>query len=279
MYQAKKAGRNTVRLFDPKMQEVISARNSLEGDLRTALERGEFQLHYQIQVDATGRPIGAEALIRWMHPGRGLVYPAAFIPLAEESGLMPPIGRWVLETACGRLALWQREAATRDLILAVNVSPLHFHQADFAAQVGSLAQGHHIDPTRLRLEVTEGSLSKNVENAIAGMAALREIGVRIALDDFGSGYSSLHNLKRFPIDQLKIDPSFVRDLATDARDGAMVSAIVAMAGSLDLDLVAEGVETEDQHRILLDRGCAGFQGYLFGKPLPIGQFEAELRQR
>ena len=278
MYQAKKAGRNTLRFFDPKMQDVINARTSLEGDLRKALENQEFQLYYQIQVASSHRPFGAEALIRWIHPDRGLVSPAQFIPLAEESGLILPIGQWVLETACTRLKVWQQDVLTRDLILAVNISAVQFHQADFVAQVQSLVQSHAIDPTRLKLEITESLLLKNVENAIATMSALKEIGVSFSLDDFGTGYSSLQYLKRLPIDQLKIDQSFIHDIATDSSDKAIVRAIIAMAHSLNLDVIAEGVETEDQRQFLLDRGCTHYQGYLFGKPVPIEQFEALLRQ-
>ncbi|MEO6291739.1 MAG: EAL domain-containing protein, partial [Burkholderiaceae bacterium] len=277
MYQAKMAGRNTLRFFDPKMQDVINARTALEGDLRKALENKEFQLYYQMQVDSSHRPFGAEALIRWIHPDRGLVSPAQFIPLAEESGLILPIGQWVLETACTRLKVWEQDALTRDLILAVNISVVQFHQVDFVAQVQSLVQSHAINPTRLKLEITESLLLKNIENAIATMSALKEIGVRFSLDDFGTGYSSLQYLKRLPIDQIKIDQSFIRDIATDSSDKAIVCAIIAMAHSLNLDVIAEGVETEDQRQFLLEQSCTHCQGYLFGKPVPIEQFEALLR--
>ncbi|HEX9778471.1 MAG TPA: EAL domain-containing protein [Geopsychrobacteraceae bacterium] len=278
MYQAKKAGRNTLRFFNPQMQDVINVRTSLEGDLRKALENQEFQLYCQVQVDSSHRPFGVEALIRWIHPDRGLVSPAQFIPLAEESGLILPIGQWVLETACSRLQVWQLDALTRELVLAVNISAVQFHQADFVAQVQSLVQSHAIDPTRLKLEITESLLLKNVENAIATMSALKEIGVSFSLDDFGTGSSSLQYLKRLPIDQLKIDQSFIRDIATDSSDKAIVCAIIAMAHSLELDVIAEGVETEGQRQFLLDRNCTHYQGYLFGKPVPIEQFEALLRQ-
>lgn len=277
MYQAKKAGRNTLRFFNQKMQDVINARTSLEDDLRKALESQEFQLYYQIQVDNLHRPFGVEALIRWIHPDRGLVSPAQFIPLAEESGLILSIGKTVLETACSRLKAWQQDALTRDLILAVNISAVQFHQAEFVAEVQSLVQSHAIIPTRLKLEITESVLLKNVESAIATMSALKDIGVRFSLDDFGTGYSSLQYLKRLPIDQLKIDQSFIRNIATDNSDKAIVCAIIAMAHSLDLDVIAEGVETDDQRQFLLDKNCTHYQGYLFGKPEPIEQFEALLR--
>jgi diguanylate cyclase (GGDEF)-like protein len=278
MYQAKMAGRNTLRFFDPEMQDVINARIALEGDLRKALENQEFQLYYQVQVDSSNRPFGAEALIRWIHPERGLVSPVQFIPLAEESGLILPIGQWVLETACTQLKIWEQDALTCDLILAVNISVVQFHQVDFVAQVQSLLQSHAINPTRLKLEITESLLLKNVESAIATMSALKEIGVRFSLDDFGTGYSSLQYLKRLPIDQIKIDQMFIRDIATDSSDKAIVCAIIAMAHSLNLDVIAEGVETEDQRQFLLDRGCTHYQGYLFSRPVLIEQFEALLRQ-
>jgi diguanylate cyclase (GGDEF)-like protein/PAS domain S-box-containing protein len=278
MYQAKKAGRNTLRFFDPQMQVSITARVSLESELRKALGNQQFQLHYQIQVDSSHRPLGAEALIRWIHPLRGMVSPAQFIPLAEETGLMLPIGQWVLETACAQLKAWQQEALTRDLVLAVNVSAKQFHQADFVAQVQAAVQYHAINPMLLKLELTEGMLLENIEDTIATMNALKEIGVQFSLDDFGTGYSSLQYLKRLPLDQLKIDQSFVRDIVIDSSDKAIVSTIIAMAQSLDMDVIAEGVETEEQRQFLLDEGCTHYQGYLFGKPVPIEQFEALLKQ-
>ena len=260
MYQAKKAGRNTLRFFDPQMQESINARVSLEGELRKALEKQQFQLYYQIQVDSSHRPLGAEALIRWIHPERGLVSPAQFIPLAEETGLILPIGQWVLETACAQLKAWEQDALTRDLVLAVNVSAKQFHQADFVAQVQAAVQRHAINPKLLKLELTESMLLENIEDTIATMNALKEIGVQFSLDDFGTGYSSLQYLKRLPLDQLKIDQSFVRDIATDSSDKAIVRTIIAMAQSLDLNVIAEGVETEEQRQLLLKNGCCQLPG-------------------
>jgi EAL domain-containing protein (putative c-di-GMP-specific phosphodiesterase class I) len=222
--------------------------------------------------------LGAEALIRWLHPERGWVYPAQFITLAEGAGLILPIGLWVLETVCTQLNAWQQDALTRDLILAINVSAKQFHQAGFVAQVQAAVQRHAINPMLLKLELTESILLKNMEDTIATMNALHEIGIRFSLDDFGTGYSSLQYLKRLPLDQLKIDQSFVRDLATDSSDKAIVRAIIAMAHSLDMDVIAEGVETEEQRQFLLDTGCTHYQGYLFGKPVPIEQFEALLAQ-
>jgi len=278
MYQAKKAGRNALRFFDTKMQASITARVSLESELRKALEDRQFLLHYQIQVDSSHRPIGAEALIRWPHPERGMVPPAEFIPLSEETGLILPIGLWVLNTACAQLKIWELDAQTRDLVMAVNVSSKQFRQADFVAQVNAAIQRHAINPMRLELELTESLLLDDIEDTIATMNILSEIGVQFSLDDFGTGYSSLQYLKRLPLDQIKIDKSFVRDIATDMSDKAIVRTIVAMAKSLDISVIAEGVETEKQRQLLLKIGCAHFQGYLFGKPVPIAQFEALLKQ-
>ncbi|KXS31721.1 MAG: Diguanylate cyclase/phosphodiesterase with PAS/PAC sensor(S) [Candidatus Gallionella acididurans] len=277
MYQAKKAGRNTLRFFDEKMQENITVRFSLEGELRKALENQEFQLYYQIQVDNLHRPLGAEVLIRWIHPLRGMVPPLEFISLAEETGLILPIGQWVLETACAQLKAWKQDTATRELVLAVNVSPKQFRQAGFVAQVQAAVQRYAINPTRLKLELTEGMLLDNIEDTIATMNILSEIGIQFSLDDFGTGYSSLQYLKRLPLDQIKIDRSFVRDITSDANDAAIVQTIIAIADTLGLNVVAEGVETEAQREFLELRGCTRFQGYLFGKPVPIEQFEIALK--
>ena len=276
MYQAKRAGRNMLRFFDPKMQDVISERTALEAELHRALEKRQFHLYYQVQVDALRQPIGAEALIRWIHPGHGMVSPAQFIPLAEETGLILPIGQWVVETACARIKAWERGADTRSLVLAVNISARQFRQVDFVAQVNSAVQRHAINPGLLKFELTESLLVENIEETIATMTALNKIGVQISLDDFGTGYSSLQYLKRLPLSQLKIDQTFVRDIATDGNDRSIVSTIIAMAGNLSLEVIAEGVETEEQRQFLFDSGCTQYQGYLFGKPLPCEQFEASL---
>jgi diguanylate cyclase (GGDEF)-like protein len=278
MYQAKQAGRNTLRFFNSTMQDTINTRTSLITELHKALESNQFHLYYQVQMDSSNRPLGAEALIRWLHPERGLVSPAQFIPLAEENGLILTMGLWVLETACTQLKAWEQDTLTRDLILAVNVSAKQFHRVDFVAQVQFLMKRHAINPMLLKLELTESMLQENIEDTIATMNALKENGVLFSLDDFGTGYSSLQYLKRLPLDQLKIDQSFVRDLATDSSDKAIVRTIIAMAQSLNLDVIAEGVETEEQRQLLVDKGCTYFQGHLFGKPVPIEQFEALLRQ-
>ena len=274
MYQAKKSGRNALRFFDLKMQASINAHATLESELRLALAQQQFRLYYQIQVHSTHRPLGAEVLIRWIHPQRGLVPPLQFIPLAEETGLILPIGQWVVETACAQLSTWQQDPLTRHLVLAVNVSAMQFRQAEFTAQVQTAVQRYSIEPSLLKLELTEGLLLENIEDTITTMNALKEIGVSLSLDDFGTGYSSLQYLKRLPLDQLKIDQSFVRDLATDNNDKAIVKTIIVMAQSMKLDVIAEGVETEEQRQLLLGSGCKHFQGYLFSRPLPLEQFEA-----
>jgi diguanylate cyclase (GGDEF)-like protein/PAS domain S-box-containing protein len=278
MYQAKQAGRNTMRFFDPKMQEIINAHAALEHDLRQAIEQQQFQLHYQIQVEGMNRAFGAEALIRWNHPLRGMVPPAEFIPFAEETKLILPIGLWVLEGACAQLKAWEQNESTRDLILAVNVSANQFHQADFVNQVQAAIQHHAINPARLKLELTEGILLASIEDTIVTMNTLNKLGVRFSLDDFGTGYSSLQYLKLLPLDQIKIDQSFVRDIATDPNDAAIVQTIIAMADALGLNVIAEGVETEMQREFLELRGCTHYQGYLFGKPLPITEFHALLKE-
>ncbi|WP_190272132.1 bifunctional diguanylate cyclase/phosphodiesterase [Sideroxydans lithotrophicus] len=278
MYQAKKAGRNTMRFFDPQMQDTLNTRTALEADLRKSIERREFNLFYQIQVDEMNRPVGAEALIRWIHPKRGMVSPAEFIPLAEETDLILNIGLWVLQEACAQLKTWQNNPLTRNLVLAVNVSAKQFRQSDFATQVRVFVEKYAIDPSKLKLELTESMLQENIEDTILIMNALKEIGVQFSLDDFGTGYSSLQYIKKLPLNQLKIDQSFVHDLDFDRDDKAIVRAIIAMAKSLQLDVIAEGVETQEQRQLLLNKGCTHFQGYLFSKPLPIREFDALLER-
>ncbi len=278
MYQAKKAGRNTLRFFDPVMQQNINARAALETELHSAIENGQLHLYYQVQVDSSNQPLGAEALIRWAHPERGMVSPAQFIPLAEDTGLILPIGLWVLNSACEQLKKWESEPRTNELVLAVNVSARQFRQSDFVTQVAKTVARHDINASRLKLELTESLLLENVESIIETMNALKKIGIQFSLDDFGTGYSSLQYLKRLPLNQLKIDQSFVRDIASDTSDKLIVRTIIAMAHSLNLDVIAEGVETEQQQQLLLDQGCTHFQGYLFGKPEPEASFNQKLTQ-
>jgi diguanylate cyclase (GGDEF)-like protein/PAS domain S-box-containing protein len=275
MYQAKRSGRNALRFFDTHMQEIVTARAILENELRLALENGQFQLYYQIQVDNFLKPVGAEALIRWNHPTRGLMFPGQFIAMAEETGLILSIGKWVLESACSQIKAWERNRHTRELVLSVNLSAKEFRQSDFVAQVQTIVQYYAIDPKKLKLELTESLLLDNIEDTVAIMNALKEIGTQFSLDDFGTGYSSLQYLKRLPLDQIKIDQSFVRDLVFDNNDVAIVQTIVAMAKSLNLEVIAEGVETEEQFQILLNKSCTYYQGYLFGKPVPIEEFDKQ----
>lgn len=277
MYQAKKSGRNTLRFFDPQMQDAINERVDIERELRKALDKKQFHLYYQVQVDISEHVIGAEALIRWIHPERGLVAPSHFILLAEETGLILPIGQWVLETACAQLKSWQQHDLTCELTLSINVSAKQFRQADFVSQVQAAIKLHEINPIRLKLELTESILLDDIECTIATMNALKDMGIRFSLDDFGTGYSSLQYLKRLPLYQLKIDQSFVRDIAIDSSDQAIVRTIIAMAHTLNLNVIAEGVETEEQQSLLLNNGCLHYQGYLFGKPVPIVQFETQLK--
>lgn len=276
MYQAKKEGRNTLRFFDPQMQIGINARMALERELRGAIENNEFILYYQIQVDGSDpqRSFGAEALIRWVHPERGLVSPAEFIPLAEDTGLILPIGEWVLETACLQLVKWSAQPETSRLTVAVNVSAHQFHQIDFAENVLAVIERTGAPPQRLKLELTESMLLNDIESVITKMRTLKTRGVGFSLDDFGTGYSSLSYLSRLPLDQIKIDRSFVTGLGSDENSAVICSSIISLAHSLNLKVVAEGIETEAQSCILtMGHQCDCLQGYLYGKPLQIEQFE------
>ena len=278
MYQSKAKGGNALRFFDQTMQKSIIARVDLENELHQAIKQQQFQLHYQIQVDRTGQSLGAEVLIRWQHPERGTIPPLDFIPLAEETGLILPIGQWVLDTVCKQLKTWQQDPLASNIVLAVNVSAKQLHQADFVEQVLATLKRQGTNPARLKLELTESMLVKNINDIIGKMNALNKIGIRFSLDDFGTGYSSLQYLKMLPLEQLKIDRSFVRDIATDSSDSAIVRTVITMASNLGINVIAEGVETPEQHQFLLDNGCLHYQGYLFSKPLPIKEFEAILKK-
>ncbi|RYX94162.1 MAG: EAL domain-containing protein [Comamonadaceae bacterium] len=273
MYQAKSAGRNNVCLFNPALQAAVTAHASLASDLRMSLREGHFLLHYQPQVDRDGGMSGVEALVRWQHPQRGLVGPAEFIPSAEDSGLILPLGQWVLETACDQLAVWAKNPRTAKLGIAVNVSVKQFRHPDFVDMVLEAIERSGISPYRLKLELTETLLADGMEVTIARMGTLKEMGVTLSLDDFGMGYSALSSLKRLPLDQLKIDKTFVRDILRDPNDAAIARAIIAMAQSLGLGVMAEGVENEAQRDFLARQGCHCYQGYLFSKPLPIDELE------
>jgi diguanylate cyclase (GGDEF)-like protein/PAS domain S-box-containing protein len=272
MYQAKAAGRNTIRFFDLEMQTVINLRVQLEADLRHGLKHQEFALLYQRQTDVDGRTIGAEALVRWCHPRRKLVSPETFIPLAEETGLIMQLGQWVLESACKQLVVWAGNPATAHLTLAVNVSARQFRQPAFVEQVLEVLARTGANPHRLKLELTESLLLANVEHTIDNMNTLKAKGIGFALDDFGTGYSSLAYLKRLPLDQLKIDQSFVHDVLTDPNDAAIARTILGLGHTLGLDVIAEGVETESQRDFLAAHGCRTYQGYFFGRPVEAAQF-------
>jgi diguanylate cyclase (GGDEF)-like protein/PAS domain S-box-containing protein/hemerythrin-like metal-binding protein len=273
MYQAKGAGRNSVRFFNPDMQAVLEARTAIEADLHRALTGRQFKLYYQAQVDVDGRILGAEALLRWMHPARGMISPAYFIPIAEESSLILDIGRWVLDEACRQLASWCNINKNCTLVLAVNVSGHQFRSAGFVDAVADAIKKHRINPARLKLELTESVVLDDLAGIVARMHALKALGVGLSMDDFGTGYSSLSYLKQLPIDQLKIDKSFVNDIVTNQDDALMVQTIISMAHNFRLNVIAEGVETSEQLAFLKRHGCMVYQGYLFSRPVPIEEFE------
>lgn len=275
MYEAKAAGRNTFRFFDPAMQALITKRAAMEEDLRQALRRDEMRLYYQPQVDNHGKLLGAEALIRWEHPQQGLLSPAAFIELAEETGLILPVGEWVLKTACLQLVAWAERAETASLGLSVNVSARQLHQHDFIDRVFAILKETGANPQFLKLELTESTLVENIEDMIVKMNTLKAMGVGFSMDDFGTGYSSLAYLKRLPLSQLKIDRSFVRDVLIDSNDASIVQTIIALGQGLGIEVVAEGVESREQQLFLEEHGCLEYQGYLFGKPQPVEQLECE----
>ncbi len=277
MYQAKSDGRNAIRFFNPQMQTKITAHAKLERELKQAIEQQQFQLYYQIQVDSSGQPIGAEALIRWLHPKRGIISPLDFIPLAEQSGAILAIGLWVIDTACAQLKMWQKNVLSQHLTLSINVSAKQFHQPDFISQIMTAVQYYSLDPSLLKLELTESLLLNDIDETIAKMKALAEIGIQFSLDDFGTGYSSLQYLKKLPIYQLKIDKSFIDNIVTDSDDQVIVRTIIAMAHSLGLSVIAEGVATKEQQQRLLNKGCTHYQGYLYSKPIPINEFDVLLK--
>ncbi|TDK60646.1 EAL domain-containing protein [Sapientia aquatica] len=267
MYQAKDAGRNAIRFFDPEMQKIVDTHAALEADLRQALISHQFVLHYQIQINSEQKIVGAEALLRWNHPERGTVLPGEFIHLAEDNGLILPLGDWILDSACKQLRKWAQTPETEHMSIAVNISPRQFHDTNFVDNVTAAIKRNHVDPTKLKLEITESILLKDIDTVIVKMRVLMDLGVRFSLDDFGTGYSSLAYLKRLPLEQLKIDQSFVRDIFIDANDLAIVRAIVTLGLSLGLSIIAEGVETTEQRDFLESCGCHTFQGFLFGRPM------------
>ncbi|KGJ88905.1 EAL domain-containing protein [Colwellia psychrerythraea] len=273
MYQAKAAGRNAIRFFDPAMQIALEENAAILAELHQAIDNGELELYYQIQIDEIKGIQGAEVLLRWFHPIRGMVSPIDFIPLAEESGLIIPIGRWVLESACHQLTEWENIPGRENWQISVNVSALQFQQENFVEIVEEIIVLHNINPRGLKLELTESIVLENIDIIIEKMHQLNQLGIDFSMDDFGTGYSSLSCLKRLPLKQLKIDQSFVRDITTDPDDAAIVQTIINLSNSLKYDVIAEGVETQEQRQFLFKNGCSQYQGYLFSRPVPITEFE------
>jgi predicted signal transduction protein with EAL and GGDEF domain len=268
MYEAKKSGGSAFRFFDPGMHTALNERIELENALREAIAKQQFVLHYQPQLDATGRVTGAEALIRWRRDGINLTLPDGFIKTAEETGLIVDIGNWVLCTACAQLAQWQTHAETRDLTVSVNVSARQFFETNFVARSMQTIRASGADPCKLKLELTESLLVADIGNTAAKMLDLKTLGLQFSLDDFGTGYSSLTYLRKLPLDQLKIDHSFMKDVLTNNNDASVVKSIIALGGSLGLQVVAEGVETLGQRDFLSAAGCYIYQGFLYQRAIP-----------
>ena len=274
MYKAKSLGRNRVRFFDIQLQKSVENRAAIETDIRLAIANNQLKLYYQIQMNSDNRPIGAEALIRWIHPERGLIPPSDFIPIAEESALICDLGVWVLNAACKQLAIWKLHEKTSDLILAVNISAVQFKEPDFVEMVKLQIDKHHVNPLNLKLELTESVALESLDLVVAKMSRLKEIGISLSLDDFGTGYSSLSYLKQLPFDQIKIDQQFIANIATDSSDAVMIKTIIGLANNFKMSVIAEGVETDQQLAFLKQYGCNLYQGYFFSKPIPVKEFEA-----
>lgn len=272
MYHAKAAGRNTLRFFDPEMQAATAQRFALQNEIREALQQQQFQLYYQPQINHTGKVVGAEALIRWLHPQRGMIPPLDFIPIAEESGLILPMGNWIFTTACAQLVEWSKAVETADIILSINVSARQFQHPQFVEQLLAIIEHSGAAPHKLKLELTESMLVANQQDIITKMDALKIHRIKFSLDDFGTGYSSLSYLKRLPISELKIDKSFVKDILIDSNDAAIARMIIRLAQSMELTVIAEGVETKEQRDWLENEGCFKYQGYYFGRPVPVDKF-------
>lgn len=273
MYESKKSGKNTMRFFDPKMQEAIQDKLSLELDLKNALSKEQFCLYYQPQIDINNQIIGFEALIRWIHPTRGIVPPNVFIPLAEENGLIIPIGEWVIQTACKQLKKFELSEKTENLTISVNVSIKQFQERYFIKSLSTILSKYMVPQDKLLLELTESIFINEAATIIDKMQKIKDLGISFSMDDFGTGYSSLSSLKKLPLHELKIDQSFVRDITSDPNDAIIVKTIIGMANNLGLNVVAEGVETLEQYNFLKKYNCKYFQGYLFGKPAPIEEIE------
>jgi EAL domain-containing protein (putative c-di-GMP-specific phosphodiesterase class I) len=279
LYQAKNSGRDKLRFFNPALQDAIDQRSILESALQKVLPLNQLRLYYQPQLDVARRVVGVEALLRWQHPLRGLVAPDDFIPLAEDTGLILPIGRWVMETACAQIKTWENDAHTRELQIAVNVSARQFRQPDFVTQVKNVLADSGANPVRLKLELTESMLLEDVKDTIAKMLAIKQLGVRFSMDDFGTGYSSLSYLAQLPLDQIKIDKAFVCNLPGVTKDETIAKAIITLGLGLNMNVIAEGVETESQRQFLEAHGCHEYQGYLFSRPLTIEALEVFLQRK
>lgn len=277
LYHAKKTGGDKLQFFDPAMQLALEQHSLLEGELRLAIALNQLRIDYQPQVDSTRRVVGVEALLRWLHPTRGLIPPDDFIPLAEATGLILPIGHWVMAQACAQIKRWESDPRTRTLQIAVNVSAKQFRQTDFVAQVQEVITTSGIQPDRLKLELTESLAVDDIHDTIAKMHIIKQLGVQFSMDDFGTGYSSLSYLAQLPLDQLKIDKSFVRNLFSVIQDETIVRAIITMGLGLNLNVIAEGVETESQFDFLEAHGCHAYQGYLFSRPLSVEALEVYLQ--
>ena len=276
MYESKNKGRNTINFYDPKMQEAIKDKITLESDLKAALEKSQFCLYYQPQLDIHQKVVGLEALIRWSHPTRGLVPPSSFIPLAEESGFIIPLGEWIIKTVCKQLEKFALDEETKNLSIAVNVSIKQFQDTYFIQRLAEILKQVHLDKINLSFELTESIVIDNIEAAIIKMEEIKKLGISFSMDDFGTGYSSLSSLKRLPLEELKIDQSFIRDITTDPNDAIIVKTIIGMAKNLGLQVVAEGVETKEQFEFLQHYDCDIYQGYFFSKPLPIKELMREI---
>lgn len=276
LYDAKNTGRNKVCFFAPAMQELLEQRSALETALHHAIPNHELELYYQIQMNSSRRIVGVEALLRWKHPQLGLVLPDDFIPLAEDTGLILPIGRWVLETACAQIKQWESNPLTSGLQIAVNVSARQFYQRDFVEQLQNVLVASGANPTRLKLELTESMMLEDPLVVIAKMQEIKQLNVLFSMDDFGTGYSSLSYLTQLPLNQLKIDKAFVANLNNSKNDETIIRAIIAMGLGLNMNVIAEGVETEAQYKFLEALGCNEYQGYLFSRPLPIEELEKYL---
>jgi len=279
MYHAKESGRNTFCFYDPALEIALTSKMQMEKDLRLALQEQQFFLHYQSQVNQDGRILGCEVLLRWQHPQHGLVSPLDFIPTAEATGQMIPIGLWVVEQACQRLVSWGTQPELAALTISVNVSALQFRQVSFLDDVLLILKHTGADPRKLKLELTESLLVSDVEEVIVKMQRMKFHGIGLSLDDFGTGYSSFSYLKRLPIEQLKIDQSFVRDMLSNTDDASIVKTIIDLTKNLRLNVIAEGVENVRQRDLLQLSGCHNYQGYFFSKPLPLDQFEALVSRR